>query len=369
MNGPLVLLTCLTIVSSAFAMEGVVRKINPPRLDDDYLERRILCYRPMRHGMPNMSVEEIEGKIVAHNYGQGGSGWTLGPGAAAHVNSQLTEYATKLGKTSKITIIGAGALGLFTAYDLLQRGYNNIEIIAESFTNLASHNAGGLLAQLSKIKDAKQASIIEKIGIDTFKFYADIAQNRHAHFKEGARNIPAYFESRSASGLESYVERGVMNKAQDVMLDFGNGTKRAMVAYDDAIFIDTAYMMQALTEYAKNNNISTMQRKIHNFKDIDSTYIINCTGLGSSTLAKDTQMVSLQGHLVMLKNQNPTELQYMIVGDSMQYTNANHQNVKRVFYMFPKRSGTNVGVIGGTFIDEEEFVNIIDGARKFYGLN
>ena len=39
-----------------------------------------------------------------------------------------------------------------------------------------------------------------------------------------------------------------MQPAKDVVLDFGNGTQRPIVAYDDGIFIDTAVMMQDLTE-------------------------------------------------------------------------------------------------------------------------
>jgi hypothetical protein len=32
-----------------------------------------------------------------------------------------------------------------------------------------------------------------------------------------------------------------MQPAKDVMLDFGNGTQRRMVSYDDGIFIGTDY--------------------------------------------------------------------------------------------------------------------------------
>jgi hypothetical protein len=66
-----------------------IRKIIPPVLEQAHLGEKILCYRPMKHGMPNLSIEEKGYKVVAHNYGHGGSGWTLGPGSAKYVNSLL----------------------------------------------------------------------------------------------------------------------------------------------------------------------------------------------------------------------------------------------------------------------------------------
>lgn len=67
------------------------RKIIPPALEDVHLGEKILCYRPMKHGMPNLSIEEINSKVIAHNYGHGGSGSTLGPGSAKYVNSLLID--------------------------------------------------------------------------------------------------------------------------------------------------------------------------------------------------------------------------------------------------------------------------------------
>jgi len=63
-----------------------IRKITPPNLDTAYLGKKMLGVRPMRHGSPNLSVEKIGNQIVAHNYGHGGSGWTLAPGSAEYVN-------------------------------------------------------------------------------------------------------------------------------------------------------------------------------------------------------------------------------------------------------------------------------------------
>lgn len=66
-----------------------------------------------RHGIPNITVTKLGDKVIAHNYGHSGSGWTLAPGAIAYVNEllQKSEYATDLKPDTPITIIGAGVMG------------------------------------------------------------------------------------------------------------------------------------------------------------------------------------------------------------------------------------------------------------------
>jgi hypothetical protein len=359
-----------------------VRHITPPKLDDAHLGKEILCHRPMRHGAPNMSVEKVGSKVIAHNYGHGGSGWTLAPGSVAYVNDLLIASDSERSlddKSTPITVVGGGVIGLFTAYDLYQKGFHNITIVADKFNNLTSHNAGGLLAPVSMDNDPKMQAIISQIGIDAYKFYESIAKKQHKDFSDGAVIVPTYFENRETSGLEPYVGK-VMQPAKDVILDFGNGTTRNMVAYDDGIFIDTAKMMDALDGYLKGKKIKFVQQHVSSFDDINNKFIIDCSGFGSAALNHDSAMVSVQGHLIMLKDQNPQDLQHMILvyfGDGN--TESGHK-VKRSFYIFPKHlpnTGVNdVGVIGGTFIEgathtdrnQEEFKILVQGAKKFYGL-
>ncbi len=45
-------LSIIPLVASAAPLD--VRKITPPKLESTHLGQKILCYRPMRHGSPNM---------------------------------------------------------------------------------------------------------------------------------------------------------------------------------------------------------------------------------------------------------------------------------------------------------------------------
>lgn len=215
-----------------------VRRITPPKLSTGYLGQKVLCHRPMRMGSPKVSVEQRYGKIIVNNYGHGGGGWTLAPGSADYANDLLlnSEYVKDLTENTPITVLGAGVIGLFAAYDLITKGYKNLTIVAESVDAQTSHTSGGLIAPVSMDNDNKIKKIVYKIAFKAYSFYKVIAEKKHPHFKEGAIILSAYFERRGDSGLEPYVGV-VMEPAKDVILDFGNGTTRPMVAYDDGVLL------------------------------------------------------------------------------------------------------------------------------------
>ncbi len=370
----------LLMMSPFLVLAREVRKMNPPRLEAAHLGKRILCHRPMRQGAPNMSLEQRDGKTIAHCYGWGGSGWTLGPGGTAYVNDVLlnSDYATGLTKDTPITVVGAGALGLFAAYDLVQRGFTSITVVAENFDGLTSHNAGGLLAPVSMDNAPEMQKVIDKVGVDAYLFYDAIAKKTHPDFKEGAVVVPTYFKNREDSGLEPYVGV-VMQPAKDVTLDFGNGTTRDLVSYDDGIFIDTAKMMTALHRYL-DTKVTFVQQKVTSLSELSDSFIINCSGGLDYELNNDADMIPVQGHLIMLKDQNVADLQHMILVYFGEGLTASGQALKRSFYIFPKQlphTGVNdVGVIGGTFIEgatpeaphTEEFDILVQGAKDFYGI-
>lgn len=357
-----------------------VRMIVPPRLDSAYLGEKLLCYRPMRRGAPNLSVGEVGSQLVACNYGHGGSGWTLGPGSASYVIGLLlaSSKGAAMPTTTPITVVGGGCLGLFSAYELLKRGYTNITVVAATFDRLTSHNAGGLLAPVSMDNSSGMQTLIDQIGIDAYRFYKSVAKGTHADFPAGASILPTYFERREDSGLEPYVGK-VMQPAKDVILDFGNGTKRPMVAYDDGIFIDTAVFMKSLSDYLRSR-VTFVEKKITSYTELETDVVVDCSGLGAAKLQNDAEMVPVQGHLIMLRDQVPANLQHMILVYFDKGKTESQQDVKRSFYIFPKHfldtPANDVGVIGGTFIEGstpdtpnmQEFQILVDNAKKFYGV-
>jgi glycine/D-amino acid oxidase-like deaminating enzyme len=83
-----------------------------------------VCLRPFRAAGPRIEAERIGDKRVVHNYGHGGSGWSLSWGSA-----QIVRDLAMQGGTTDIAVIGCGALGL-TAATTLQRAGAKVTIYA-----------------------------------------------------------------------------------------------------------------------------------------------------------------------------------------------------------------------------------------------
>jgi D-amino-acid oxidase len=112
----------------------------------DRITRITVCTRPFRAQGPRLDVEKVGAKTVVHNYGHGGSGWSLSWGSGA----LATASALATGERG-IAVIGCGALGLTTAL-LLQRAGVHVTIYAKDvFPNVRSSLATGLYTPDSRI--------------------------------------------------------------------------------------------------------------------------------------------------------------------------------------------------------------------------
>ncbi|KLD74144.1 FAD-dependent oxidoreductase [Xanthomonas hyacinthi] len=96
----------------------------PIRASADRIVALHACTRPFRAQGPRIEAERIGRKTVIHNYGHGGSGWSLSWGAAAIA----TQLARATGQT-QLAVIGCGAIGLTTAL-VAQRAGLRVRIYA-----------------------------------------------------------------------------------------------------------------------------------------------------------------------------------------------------------------------------------------------
>ena len=116
------------------------------RATPELITRITVCTRPFRAAGPRVELEQIGAKAVVHNYGHGGSGWSLSWGSSAIA----ADLALRTG-AREIAVIGCGALGITSAL-LLQRAGARVTIYAKELPpDVRSSLATGVWSPDSRI--------------------------------------------------------------------------------------------------------------------------------------------------------------------------------------------------------------------------
>lgn len=112
-----------------------------------------VCTRPFRAAGPRIEAQHIGRQTVVHNYGHGGSGWSLSWGSAR----LAVDLALATGETH-IAVIGCGAIGLTTAR-VAQRAGLRVRIYCRELPpEVRSSNATGVWSPDSRICDEPHAT-------------------------------------------------------------------------------------------------------------------------------------------------------------------------------------------------------------------
>jgi glycine/D-amino acid oxidase-like deaminating enzyme len=140
---------CVSPGTSGF----VVPPLAPLRMQAERITRITVCARPFRAAGPRLDVEMVANKRVVHNYGHGGSGWSLAWGSSTIAARKALE-----GGTRDVAVIGCGALGLTSAL-LLRRAGARVTIYTKERTpETRSARATGTWSPDSRIADADKVA-------------------------------------------------------------------------------------------------------------------------------------------------------------------------------------------------------------------
>jgi len=112
-------------VASRPAVSDATVSLPKVRAQTDRIISITVCTRPCREQGPRIETEQLGRKTIVHNYGHGGSGWSLSWGS-----STLAVRLALATGVSDIAVIGCGALGLTSAL-LAQRAGLNVRIYAK----------------------------------------------------------------------------------------------------------------------------------------------------------------------------------------------------------------------------------------------
>ncbi len=114
--------------ASGPSASGVARparlQLAPIRAQTDRIFDITVCLRPFRAAGPRLDTEQLGDTLVVHNYGHGGSGWSLSWGSGA-----VAVAKAMAGSPREVAVIGCGALGL-TAAILAQQAGAKVTIYA-----------------------------------------------------------------------------------------------------------------------------------------------------------------------------------------------------------------------------------------------
>jgi D-amino-acid oxidase len=110
-----------------------------PRLADPRILRVVAGLRPYRDGGIRLEAEPRGDRWLIHHYGHGGAGFTLAFGSAEEAAALV---AARAAPPERVAVLGAGVVGLATAFVLLERGYR-VRVLAREFPPRTQSDAAG----------------------------------------------------------------------------------------------------------------------------------------------------------------------------------------------------------------------------------
>ncbi len=170
--GALGLAGCVTDSKPAsLPIYDVVPPLAPVRADVNRLFDITVCLRPFRAAGPRLDTEQIGHTLVVHNYGHGGSGWSLSWGSSTMAVQKAMSASPR-----KIAVIGCGALGLTSAI-LAQSAGADVTIYAKdllpetrSFRATGSWTPDSRIA-LTSVAGPQFGDLWEQMARTSFKTY------------------------------------------------------------------------------------------------------------------------------------------------------------------------------------------------------
>jgi glycine/D-amino acid oxidase-like deaminating enzyme len=302
----------LTLASAARGAFDPLAGLEPVRATPDRIFRTTVCLRPFRAAGPRIEVEQVGRKRVVHNYGHGGSGWSLSWGSAERAVALALADGVR-----DIAVIGAGALGLTAALTAQRAGAKVTIYTKEQFPFVRSARATGTWSPDSRVAmegsvDAGFADRWEGMARTSFTYFqsmlgmagdpvewtdrymlSDSADaQRHPPLTDGK---PGFL--RLESRLADITPRSV---------DLTPGShpfRPAFARRSSSLTFNVADLMHHLTSDFLIAGGHIVPMEFHAPGDVTrlkQSSIIHCTGYGARSLWRDESIVPVRGQIAWL---------------------------------------------------------------------
>jgi D-amino-acid oxidase len=279
----------------------------------DRIFRITVCLRPFRAAGPRLDVEKVGEKTVVHNYGHGGSGWSLSWGSS----SVAVEKAMATGERD-VAVIGCGALGLTSAI-LLQQAGARVSIYAKERPHEArSARATGTWSPDSRIALSTAVTpnfpaLWEKMCRKSFQTYASYLGMAGNPVEWTDRYIVRDDDLRQTQASETNVEQlpfahygrrvadlnprfhelppgshpfGARSVRRSSSLTFNIASYSRQLTHD---FLVEGGRIERM-EFHSPEELNRLQQKV----------VINATGYGARELWRDESIVPVRGQITWL---------------------------------------------------------------------
>lgn len=300
------------------------RAFAPLLTDPGRLSRITVCTRPFRAQGPRIEAEAVGDKRVVHNYGHGGSGWSLSWGSAAAARDLALE-----GGTREVAVIGCGALGLTAALQILRAGAQVTIYAAERTPYTRSARATGVWSPDSRIAAeaavpadfaARWEAMARRSWVDHHAFvgldgdpvrFID-QYNLQARRGENGGVGPAPTPGRV--GFVRYGDRlaDLVPHSRELGLDEHPFPVASARVVPQMTFNVAEYARQ-LTEAFLMEGGRIVQRTFNHPSELASLaepVVVNCTGYGARALFGDVSVIPVRGQIAWLTPQ--PELTYAL---------------------------------------------------------
>ena len=127
---------------------GRVKSLPKVLVSSSRVIKETVGLRPNRRLGPRIELQELGNKKIIHNYGHGGSGWSLSWDSAVLANELIANT-----NEQKISIKGCGVMGLSAAITLQKKGYEVTTYTKNMYPYITSAVAMGNCSPSHKLID------------------------------------------------------------------------------------------------------------------------------------------------------------------------------------------------------------------------
>jgi glycine/D-amino acid oxidase-like deaminating enzyme len=293
----------------AAQLESGIPKLAPIRAQKDRITGIYVCTRPFRAAGPRIEMETLGNKTVVHNYGHGGSGWSLSWGS-----STLALQMAQSTGVRELGIIGCGALGL-TSARLAQRAGLSVRIYAKALPpDVFSMRATGLWTPDSRICDAQHAQAFgerwEAMARTSYAIYQSMLglPGDPIEWIDGY-HLPSMKPKQPRDEVTDEPEYGDLSDRindlgpETITLPLGSSPFQQPVRrFTTMMFNITTYTRMLMSDFQLAGGKIIVREFKHpsELQELPERTLINATGYGARALFNDDSIIPVRGQTARL---------------------------------------------------------------------